>query len=110
MKKELMKKGLLIGVGLAAFARDKADDFAKDLIKKGHINEAEGKRMVKGIYTEAERSGKKIGSFLEKEINKMIKRSGCESCMPKATKKKTVKKKVVKKKAVKKKVVKRRKK
>ena len=108
MKKELMKKGLLIGVGLASFAKDKADKFAKELVKKGHINEAEGRKLVKSIYGEADKSRKKISKFVEREINKVVKmNASCKSCKPK---KKAVKKKVVKKKAAKKKPVKRRKK
>ena len=105
MKKELMKKGLLIGVGLAAYARDHANKFAKELIKKGHINEKEGKKMVKGIYNEADRSRKNISKLVEKEINKLVK-TGCRSCKPK----KTAKRKVTKKKTTKKKAVKRKKK
>ena len=107
MKKELMKKGLLIGIGLAAYARDHANKFAKELVKKGHINEKEGKRMVKGIYNEADRSRKNISKLVEKEINKLVK-AGCKSCKPKkAVKKKAVKKKTMKKKIAKKKVAKR---
>ncbi len=109
MKKELMKKGLLIGVGLASFAKDKAERFAKDLVKKGHINEKEGRKLVKSIYSEADKSRKNITKFVEKEINKVVKK-GCASCKPKKkTVKKAVKKKV-KKKVVKKKTVKRKKK
>ncbi len=103
-----MKKGLLIGVGLASFAKDKADKFAKELVKKGHINEKEGRKLVKNIIGEADKSRKRISKFVEKEVNKVVKmNASCRSCKPK---KKAAKKKAVKKKATKKKTGRRKKK
>ncbi|MFH1275604.1 MAG: hypothetical protein ABIH82_00670 [Candidatus Woesearchaeota archaeon] len=102
-KKELMKKGLLVGVGVAAFAKEKTDKFVNELLKKGHINKAEGQRLVKSVVDEAHKSGKKVASVLETELKKVFKAAemkgkactSCKSCKPK---KKAVKKKVAKKK------------
>ncbi len=91
-KDEIIKKSLMIGVGLAAFAKDKSEKMVKDLVKKGKINPKEGKKMVSSIYSEAERSGKKVAKVIESELKKMMK------VVSKPAKKKTVKKKATKKK------------
>lgn len=102
-REEIVKKSLLVGVGLAAFAKEKSEKLVKDLIKKGHLNPQEGKKLVKNIYTEAELSGKKIASVLEKELIKWIKVVS-EQAMKKTVKKPKAKKKApAKKKPVKKK-------
>ena len=102
-REEIVKKSLLVGVGLAAFAKEKSEKLVKDLIKKGHLNPQKGKKLVKNIYTEAELSGKKIASVLEKELIKWIKVVS-EQAMKKTVKKPKAKKKApAKKKPVKKK-------
>ncbi len=67
-KKELLRKGLLLGIGVAAYAEEKAEQLARELVHKGHLNKAEGKKLVKAVYREAQQSGKKIASTLEKEM------------------------------------------
>ena len=94
MKKEdIVKKSLLVGVGLAAFAKGKADKLVRDLVKKGNLKPAEGKKLVKSIYGEAEKSGKKVAKVMESELKRMM------GVVKKPVKKKTAtkKKKVVKK-------------
>ncbi len=72
-KKQIMKRSLLIGVGLAAHAKSKAECLAKELVKKNHIKPDEGKKLVAKIYREAEASGKRVAKVLEAELNKTIK-------------------------------------
>ena len=48
--KEIMKKGLLIGVGLATIAQEKTQKLANELVRKGKINKTEGKKLVKNIW------------------------------------------------------------
>lgn len=71
-KQDLLKKGLLIGVGAAAYAQEKTEQLAKELIRRGHINKAEGKKMVRKIYGEAERNTRKISRLAEQEIKKIL--------------------------------------
>ena len=63
VKKELLRKGLLLGIGVAAYAQEKAEQLAKDLVRKGHLNKAEGKKLVRAVYGEAQQSGKRIQCF-----------------------------------------------
>lgn len=87
LKKEqqLLKKGLLVGVGIAAYAQEKTEKFVKELIKGGRLNPAEGKKLVKNVYQEADRSRKKIVGVIESELKRLLRAA--------PQKKKTVKKK-----------------
>lgn len=72
-RKQITKRCLLIGVGLAAHARDRSEKLVKELVKKNHISTAEGKKLVSKIYQEAEKSGKKVAKLMESELKKTIK-------------------------------------
>lgn len=71
-KEQLIKKGLLIGVGLAAYAQEKAESLAKELVRKGHLNRAEGKKLVRRIYQEADKSRKRITAVVESELKRLL--------------------------------------
>ena len=69
---DLVKKSVLIGVGLAAFAQEYAEKLARELAKKGKLNQAEGKRMVNKIYQEAKKNSIKISRVAEAEMRKVL--------------------------------------
>jgi polyhydroxyalkanoate synthesis regulator phasin len=71
--KKLVRKGLLVGVGIAAFAQEKAEKFVRELVKKEKINKTEGKKLVRTIYSEADKTRKKITSLVETELKKLLK-------------------------------------
>lgn len=72
-QKELLKKGLLVGVGVAAYAQEKTQQVVKELARQGYLNKAEGKKIVKNICTEAEKSGRRVASLLQKELKVILK-------------------------------------
>jgi len=43
---DIIKKVMLTGVGLAAMTKDKVEEVARDLAKKGKLTEKEGKELV----------------------------------------------------------------
>ena len=77
-KVDLMKKGVLIGVGLAAYAQEHAEKLAKELIKRGKINQKEGKKMVLKIKKEAEKHGKTVSRLAETELKKVLQAAECK--------------------------------
>ncbi len=106
-KEQIVKKSLLVGVGLAAHAKDKSEKLAKELMRKGHIDSKEGKKLIKNIYCEAERSSKRVAKVVESELVRVAKLAK-QSVLKKPAKKKTQRKvKKAAKKAVKKKSKKR---
>lgn len=72
-QKELLKKGLLVGVGVAAYAQEKTQQVVKELAKQGYLNKAEGKKIVRNICMEAEKSGRRVASLLQKELKVILK-------------------------------------
>ena len=77
-KVDLMKKGVLIGVGLAAYAQEYAEKLAKELIKKGKINQKEGRKIVSKIKKEAEKHGKTVSKLAETELRKVLQTAECK--------------------------------
>ena len=73
VSKEMMRKSLLLGVGMAAYAQEAAEKVAKELLKKGHVNKAEGKKLVRSVYREAEVSGKRVGKVMQQELHRLMK-------------------------------------
>lgn len=72
-QKELLKKGLLVGVGVAAYAQEKTRQVVKELAKQGYLNKTEGKKIVRNICTEAEKSGRRVASLLQQELKVILK-------------------------------------
>ena len=90
---QVIKKSLLIGAGMAAYAQERTEKLAKELIRKGKANKAEGKKLVKTVYQEAEKSRKKVTSVIEKEVMRLLKVAEKKAVKKKPAKKKTKKKK-----------------
>jgi len=108
-KQDIVKRSLLLGVGLAAFAREHSEKVVYGLVKKGLVDPKEGKKLVKNIYSEAEKSGKKVAKVMEKELNRVVKTAlGAQKNVMKSAS--GAKKRVVRASVGKKKVVKRKKK
>ena len=63
LKKEMIRKGLLIGVGVAAYAQEKTEKLTKELYRKNKLSKTEGKKLVRKIYLEAEKSKKVISKI-----------------------------------------------
>lgn len=57
--KEIAKKGVLAGLGLAVVTKEKAEAIAKFLIKKGNASKKDAKKIAKIIMEDAQK-GKKI--------------------------------------------------
>ena len=92
--KDILKKTILFGIGLGAITKEKAEDLAKDMQKKGYLNVKEGKKLVNDILAESLRTQRKVRDTITKEVKAAMNSS------PFATKEdlKNLEKKVLKKK------------
>lgn len=80
MKKEdILKKSLLVSVGIAAYAQEKANKVARDLLKAGHLNSADGKKLVKTVVQEAQKSGARVADVMQQELQRMITVTGAKA-------------------------------
>src|ERR1700722_2113695 len=69
---ETLKSLLYAGVGYAAKTSERVQKNVDDLVKKGKINEREGKKIVDHVVTNAESKRKE----LEQKLNKVVDKYG----------------------------------
>lgn len=70
---ELLKKGILTGIGLASLTKEKIEQYGKELIEQGHLSEKEGKEIVHYLEEISEREKKNMESKIEATINRVLK-------------------------------------
>lgn len=72
---ESIKKGFYTGLGLALITKEKAEELAKDLVKKGELSEKEGKGFVEEILKKSKEAEqefeKKAGTLVYNAIKKI---------------------------------------
>ena len=69
---ELVKKGLLAGLGLAAITKEKAQGIARELIKKGKASKKDIDAAAKAIFEKAQKSKEVVEIKIEEGIKKMF--------------------------------------
>jgi len=67
--KDLIKKGILTGVGLGLMTKEKVVDYAKKAAKEAKLTEEEGRKLVDELLDHSEKTRKE----LEKKINDQVK-------------------------------------
>lgn len=68
---ELLKKTMLMSLGLAFVTKDKIEVFVKELVEKGKLSGNEGKEFFENLLQKSEESSLQI----EEKINKTVKDS-----------------------------------
>jgi polyhydroxyalkanoate synthesis regulator phasin len=66
---DLIKKGILTGVGFGLMTKEKVVDYAKKAAKEAKLTEAEGRKLVDELLNHSEETRKE----LEKKINDQVK-------------------------------------
>lgn len=71
---DLIKNAVLTGLGILSLTREKAENLAKDLIRKGELSETEETKFVKDLMKKAEKAGGEIEEKIEKTVGKTLKK------------------------------------
>lgn len=71
---DLIKNVVLTGLGVLSLTREKAENLAKDLIRKGELSETEEAKFVKDLMKKAEKAGGEIEEKIEKTVGKTLKK------------------------------------
>ena len=71
---DTLKKGILLGLGIAELTRERAEKAAKNLVKKGTITQKQGRQFVKTITQIAEAQQKKAIEILDRDTKDSLKR------------------------------------
>jgi len=72
---DLIRKGMLTGIGLALKTWDEVEVLAKELEKKGEMPREEGKTFLKELEKRYSEAQIKLEKRVEKSVNEFLKRS-----------------------------------
>ncbi|PIY60770.1 hypothetical protein COY95_00075 [Candidatus Woesearchaeota archaeon CG_4_10_14_0_8_um_filter_47_5] len=73
--KDMIKKGILLGLGIGALTREKAEAFVKDIQKDGTLTPEEGKKYVRELLKESEKAHKHVEALVRKHIDEALAKS-----------------------------------
>jgi polyhydroxyalkanoate synthesis regulator phasin len=85
-----LKKVLLAGIGLALRTWDEVEALAKEMINKGKMSEAEGRKFLDDLQKKYEQTQKKLEVRVEKSVKDFLKKADVAT----ASELKTLKKEV----------------
>jgi len=71
--KEKLRKAMLVGLGLAVVTKEKAGKIAKELMRKGELNEKDARALVNKIAAEIDKNRARMEKEIRKEIDKVVK-------------------------------------
>jgi len=71
---EYTRKLALLGIGIAALTREKAEEIVNEFVETGDLSEDDGKKMVKDLMS----SSTKHRSALEKKIEDEVKNAAAK--------------------------------
>jgi polyhydroxyalkanoate synthesis regulator phasin len=71
--KDLLKKGLAFGFGLAVVSKEQIEKFVDELVKKGEISKAESKDLIQELVEKGEAGQKEINNRIRDQFSKLLK-------------------------------------
>ncbi|UCG06978.1 MAG: hypothetical protein JSV83_24285 [Desulfobacterales bacterium] len=72
---DLIKKGLFAGIGLALKTWDEVEALAKELIHKGKMSEADGRKFLNDLQKKYEQTQKKLEARVERSVKDILKKA-----------------------------------
>ena len=72
---DLIKKTMMAGIGLALKTRDEVEDLVKELVKKGNMNEQEGKKFLDELLNRYDEAKVKMEERVEKLVKDFLKKA-----------------------------------
>lgn len=70
--KDLLKKGLALGFGVAVFSKEQIEKVVDDLVKKGEVSTAESKELVNELIAKGEEEQKELQRVIREQFNKLL--------------------------------------
>lgn len=72
----LIEKAFLMGLGTAVFAKDKAEELANEMVKKGQMTKEESDSFVGKVAVKADETSAAVQKTVAEETEKNVKRMG----------------------------------
>lgn len=79
MKKGLLEKVILSGLGLASLTQEKAQKLVDELVKEGEMTEKDGAVMAKKVMDNIEKSRKEMEGKVDKTVKEIIAKANISS-------------------------------
>lgn len=73
---EMIKKAMLLGLGVMSLTREKAQDVVDDLIKRGEVSKDERFPMVDKLLKEAEKHEEELTAKINERVQNVIAKMG----------------------------------
>lgn len=72
---DIMKKGMLAGIGLALKTWDEVEEMVKDVQKRGEMSEAECRKFFDDVKKRYEEAQNKLEKRVEQSVNDLLKKT-----------------------------------
>jgi polyhydroxyalkanoate synthesis regulator phasin len=72
---DLMKKGMLAGIGLALKTWDEVEKMVQDVQEKGEMSEAEGRKFLDEVQKKYEEAQGKLEKRVEQTVKEFLKKT-----------------------------------
>ena len=69
---DIVKKGALIGLGVASLTKEKAEQMAKELEKRGELSSKDTKKLIARLKGESTKQSSRLQKMVREEIAKAI--------------------------------------
>jgi polyhydroxyalkanoate synthesis regulator phasin len=71
---DFLKRTIWISVGLAAMTAEKIDETVREIVKKGHLTEKEGKELIVDLVEKSKKARKDLGERVEGMVQDTLQR------------------------------------
>lgn len=71
--KDLLKKGLTLGLGLAIVSKEQVEKVVDDLVKKGEVSKEESKELIDELRQKGENGEQEIKRVVREQLEKVLK-------------------------------------
>jgi polyhydroxyalkanoate synthesis regulator phasin len=74
---ELLKKGMYIGLGLAALTKDRLESVVKEVAKSAQLSEEEGRKLAKELEEESGKARESLKAMVDKMVESAVAKLPC---------------------------------
>jgi polyhydroxyalkanoate synthesis regulator phasin len=70
---DLLRKGILIGIGMASLTKDRAEELIEKMVMESKLTEEEGRKVVKELLEKSEEARKEFQDQVGKRVRETLK-------------------------------------
>jgi len=75
----LLRKSVLVGIGLAYMTKDKVEEAAKKIAVEDDLSEEEGRKLAEDLLRQADEAGKNLKEQIEKLVKSTLEKMDISS-------------------------------